>query len=185
MRAGKDSVCPGELRNGHPTRVVSTLNCLLPDASDPAVCFWGGVAMCDFAHRRQNGRIGAGVSREHHRVLLRLDCQLTLLAVLRLQILSQAGPQDGSLHSQKWVSCGGLEACIWATCSSRRVWATLTLKGNSRLKWKLLVSRESQLCQVMVCWGTQVRGCLAKEDTGKTVFLKQAQVKGCFATANM
>jgi hypothetical protein len=37
----------------------------------------------------------------------------------------------------------------------------------------------------MLCWGTQVKGCLAKADRWKNVFLKQIQVKGCFAIANM
>jgi hypothetical protein len=48
-----------------------------------------------------------------------------------------------------------------------------------RVKWKLLVSLESQLCQMMLCWGTQVKGCLAKADTGKTALLRQTQVSGC------
>jgi hypothetical protein len=30
-----------------------------------------------------------------------------------------------------------------------------------------------------------VKGCLAKADPGKNVFLKQTQVKGCFDIANM
>ena len=33
------------------------------------------------------------------------------------------------------------------------------------LKWKLLASLERQLCKVIFCWGTQVKGCLAKADT--------------------
>ena len=37
---------------------------------------------------------------------------------------------------------------------------------------------------MMVCWGTQVKGCLVKADTGKNVFLKQARVKGCLDTAD-
>ena len=36
---------------------------------------------------------------------------------------------------------------------------------NTLVKWKLLVSLKSQLCQMMFCWGTQVTGCLAKADT--------------------
>ena len=48
-----------------------------------------------------------------------------------------------------------------------------------------LVSLENQLCQMMFCWGTQVKGCLAKADMGMNVFLKQTQVKGCFDIANM
>jgi hypothetical protein len=32
--------------------------------------------------------------------------------------------------------------------------------------------------------GTQVKGCLAKADMGKNVFLKQTQVKECFDIAN-
>jgi hypothetical protein len=36
-----------------------------------------------------------------------------------------------------------------------------------------------------VLLGTQVKECLAKADTGKNVFLKLAQVKGCFDIANV
>jgi hypothetical protein len=53
------------------------------------------------------------------------------------------------------------------------------------LKWKLLVSLESQLCQMMFYWGTHVKRCLVKADTWKTVFLKQTHVKGCFYIADM
>ena len=53
-------------------------------------------------------------------------------------------------------------------------------KNKIYLNWKLLVSLESLLCQMMVCWGTQAKGCLAKADTWENVFLKQTQVKGCF-----
>lgn len=53
------------------------------------------------------------------------------------------------------------------------------------LKWKPLASLESQLGQTMFCWGTQVKGRLANADTGSNAFLKQAQVKGCFAKASM
>ena len=31
------------------------------------------------------------------------------------------------------------------------------------LKWKLLVSLESQWCQMMFCWGTRVKGCFARQ----------------------
>lgn len=37
---------------------------------------------------------------------------------------------------------------------------------------------------MMVCWGTRVKGRLAKGDTGKAVFLKQTQVKGCLDIAD-
>jgi hypothetical protein len=57
----------------------------------------------------------------------------------------------------------------------------------------------------MFCWGTQVKGCIAKAnmckivflkqtqvkryltkaDIGKNIFLRQTQVKGCFDIANM
>ena len=37
----------------------------------------------------------------------------------------------------------------------------------------------------MICWGTQVKGCLAKANTWKADFLKQTQVKGCLDIANM
>ena len=50
---------------------------------------------------------------------------------------------------------------------------------------ELLVSLECQLCQMMVCWSTQVKGCFAKADTQKNVFLKQTQVKGCFDILDM
>lgn len=70
--------------------------------------------MRDFAHRRQkNGRIQAGVSREHRWVLLRLDCQFTALATARLQILNLASLRRGSLQSAvslMWRG-GGLLLC--------------------------------------------------------------------------
>jgi hypothetical protein len=37
---------------------------------------------------------------------------------------------------------------------------------------------------MMFCWGTQVKGCLAKADTGKNVFLKQTWMKGIYAGAD-
>jgi hypothetical protein len=52
------------------------------------------------------------------------------------------------------------------------------------VKWKLPVSVERQSCQMMFGWGTQVRERFAKANTGKNVFLKQTQVKGCFDIAN-
>jgi hypothetical protein len=36
---------------------------------------------------------------------------------------------------------------------------------------------------MIFCWGTEVKGCLAKANMLKTVFLKQTQVKGCFDIA--
>jgi hypothetical protein len=36
---------------------------------------------------------------------------------------------------------------------------------------------------MMVCWGTQVKRFLVKTDTWENVFLKQTQVKRCFAGA--
>jgi hypothetical protein len=36
----------------------------------------------------------------------------------------------------------------------------------------------------MICWGIQVKGCLAKANTWKTVFLKQTQVQGCLVVAD-
>ena len=58
-------------------------------------------------------------------------------------------------------------------------------KENNYLKWKFLVSLESQWCQMMFCWGTQVKGYFAKTDMWKkNVLLKQTQVKGCFSIAN-
>lgn len=35
-----------------------------------------------------------------------------------------------------------------------------------------------KLCQVMVCWGTQVEGCLAKANTGERMFGYSRHVKG-------
>jgi hypothetical protein len=37
------------------------------------------------------------------------------------------------------------------------------------LKWKPLIPLETQLCQMTFCWGTQVKGCLARADTCKDV----------------
>ena len=47
------------------------------------------------------------------------------------------------------------------------------------LKWKLLVSLETQLCQMMFFWGTQVKGCFAEADTGERMFCWRRRVKGC------
>jgi hypothetical protein len=52
------------------------------------------------------------------------------------------------------------------------------------VKWKLPVSLESQLCQMMFFWATQVKGYLAKADMWKKALLKQIQVKGCLAIAD-
>lgn len=52
------------------------------------------------------------------------------------------------------------------------------------VKWKLLLCLESQFCQITFCWGTQVKGYLAKADPWKNVFLKQTQIKGCCDIAN-
>ena len=38
------------------------------------------------------------------------------------------------------------------------------IRGLFPLKWKLLVSLESQLCQIMFFWGTQVIGFFVKAD---------------------
>ena len=46
-------------------------------------------------------------------------------------------------------------------------------------------SLESQLCQMMFCWDTQVKRCFAVADMGKNVFLKKTRVKGYFDIANM
>jgi hypothetical protein len=35
------------------------------------------------------------------------------------------------------------------------------------VKWKILVSLQSQLCHVMFCWGRWVRGCFAEADMGE------------------
>jgi hypothetical protein len=40
-------------------------------------------------------------------------------------------------------------------------------KWEGVVKWKLKISLGSQLCQMMFCWGTQVKGCLAKADIEK------------------
>ena len=48
---------------------------------------------------------------------------------------------------------------------------TLTLLHGACLAWEFLVSLESQLCQMMFCWGTQVKGCFAEADMWKSVLL--------------
>jgi hypothetical protein len=40
----------------------------------------------------------------------------------------------------------------------------------------------NQLCQMMFCWGTQVKGYFVGADTGKNVFLKQTHVRGLVMT---
>ena len=52
------------------------------------------------------------------------------------------------------------------------------------LKLKLVVSLEIQSCQMMVYWDTQVKRYFANANTQKNVFLKQTQVKVCFAITN-
>lgn len=44
---------------------------------------------------------------------------------------------------------------------------TSRLENQQQVKRKLLVSLESLLCQMMFCWGTQVKGCFAKADVQK------------------
>ena len=46
------------------------------------------------------------------------------------------------------------------------------------LKWKLLVSLENQLCQMVFCWGTQVKDYFAKADTGERMFCSSKHMKG-------
>ena len=48
--------------------------------------------------------------------------------------------------------------------------AHVQLKRNPNVKWKFLVSLERLLCQMMFCWCTRVKGCLAKAGMGKNVF---------------
>ena len=38
------------------------------------------------------------------------------------------------------------------------------------LKWKFLISLESQLYHMIFCWGRHVKGCFAKADTGESMF---------------
>jgi hypothetical protein len=56
-------------------------------------------------------------------------------------------------------------------------------------KWQLEVETSSFLGKLIlsnvVCRGTQVKGCLAKGNTRKTVFLKQTEVKGCYDIAHI
>ena len=73
---------------------------------------------------------------------------------------------------------------IYSGCLKPSFTVNETRRGHWILKWKLLVSLESPLCQMMVCWGTQVKGSIAKANTWKNVFLKQTQVRGCFDRAN-
>jgi hypothetical protein len=39
------------------------------------------------------------------------------------------------------------------------------VKEYCHLKWEPLFSLESHLCQMMFCWGTQVKGCFSEADT--------------------
>ena len=50
--------------------------------------------------------------------------------------------------------------------------------------WKLPVSLERPLCQMMFFWSTQVKGCFAKADTWKNCFLETDTGLGCFAIAD-
>jgi hypothetical protein len=43
---------------------------------------------------------------------------------------------------------------------------------------------DSYLCQVMFSWGTEMKVCVGKAKTWKSVFLKQTQVKRCLDIAN-
>ena len=65
------------------------------------------------------------------------------------------------------------------TCSVEKVGLQLRdlPASTSLVKWKLLVSLESSLYQMMFCWATQVKGCLTKANTRKIVFLRQAKVE--------
>jgi hypothetical protein len=64
-----------------------------------------------------------------------------------------------------------------------------TLIYESVLKWKLLVSLESQLCQMMFCWGIHLKGmfyysihvkkCFPEADTGERIFCYSRHVKRC------
>jgi hypothetical protein len=79
--------------------------------------------------------------------------------------------------------CEYVDASCRAVCAWGLVWRVRS-GLMFFLKWKLLVSLESQLCQMMLCWGTQVKGCFAKGDMWKC-FRKQTQVRGCFAIVGM
>ena len=61
--------------------------------------------------------------------------------------------------------------------------STSSTSSWSRIFWSFFLNVVMSN-QMMFCWSTQVKGCLAKADTGKNVFLKQTQVKGCFDIAN-
>ena len=50
------------------------------------------------------------------------------------------------------------------------------------LKWKFPVCLESQLCQMIFFWSTQVKGCLAKADMWRNVFSEADTVRGCSDT---
>lgn len=77
------------------------------------------------------------------------------------------------------------------------IWRTKTNQdfpwSENQLEWKLLVCLESHLYQMMVCWGTQMKGSLTKEDTkkecfheadaGERMFWYSRHVKGCVRKA--
>ena len=57
-------------------------------------------------------------------------------------------------------------------------------KGNYHLKWILLGSLESQLCQRIFSWGTHLKRCFAEAYMWMHASQKQTQVKECFVKAN-
>ena len=63
--------------------------------------------------------------------------------------------------------------------------AHVQLKRNPNVKWKFLVSLERLLCQMMFCWCTRVKGCLAKAGMGKNVFPEVDTGKRMFCIVDM
>ena len=41
---------------------------------------------------------------------------------------------------------------------------------TKELNWKLMVSLESQLCQMVFCWGKHVEECFPEADTSERMF---------------
>ena len=103
---------------------------------------------------------------------------------------------NGALLRQRGVLCK-LRAWVewwfpWIICPRVRYVQELDTEVHRfptfkecALKSKLLLCLESQSCQMTLCWSTQVKGCLAKVNTWKNIFLKQVQLKGCFTIVNM
>ena len=49
------------------------------------------------------------------------------------------------------------------------------LKQKGDMKWKLKASLESQLCQMVFCWGKHVKECFPEADTGERMNVAKAR----------